>query len=221
MKKLLLTALLGLCALPAYAGTVLFIGDSHSVGPFGWRLDELLRDSGRVTATYSSCGSIAQWWVTAKPTPCGYFFRDTDGKTEKGKKGPTPVFSDLLERVKPDAVIVELGANYAGLPSDEFAVKDMAAMAGKIVASGAECYWVTKPDARKNAENIPRILRLTSEAVKDKCRIFDSTKVTKYPAEGGDGVHYWFKEGMPIADEWARKVYDWFSAAPEKEKNSD
>lgn len=211
MKKLVIAAALAVLASPACAGTVLFIGDSHSVGPFGWEVDTLLREAGHRTATYASCGSIAQWWVTGKATPCGYYFRDLDGRTEKGQKGPTPIFADLLAAVKPVAVIVELGANYAGNPSDEFAIKDMSALAERIKASGAACFWVTKPDSRKNHGDIPRILELTYKAVADKCEVFDSTKVTKYPATGGDGIHYWFNEGLPIAKAWARHVFDWAS----------
>ncbi len=66
-------------------------------------MDALLREAGLKTATYASCGSIAQWWVTGKPTPCGYFFRDLEGKTEKGQKGRMPIFTELLAEVKPEA----------------------------------------------------------------------------------------------------------------------
>lgn len=219
MKKIIIAAFIIFSGLPASAGTVLFVGDSHSVGPFGWKVDELLRGAGHATASYASCGSIAQWWVTGKPTPCGYFFRGLDGKTEKGQKGPTPIFAELLAKVRPDAVIVELGANYAGLPSDDFAVKDMAAMAEKIRAAGAACYWVTKPDSRKGHDDIPRILELTYKAASDKCRVFDSTKVTTYPETGGDGIHYWFKEGLPLANAWAQSVFDWLGLpAPKRQK---
>jgi hypothetical protein len=211
MKKMIVSVLLAAIAAPAFAGTVLYVGDSHSVGPFGWKLDELLRGAGQKTATYASCGSIAQWWVTGKSTPCGYFFRGLDGKTDKGVKGPTPKFADLLKRVKPNVVVVELGANYENMPSDDFAIKDMGAMADRIKAAGAACFWVTKPDSRAGHANIPRILDLTSKAVSGKCKLFDSTKVTHYPATGGDGVHYWFKEGMPIANAWAQHVFDWLA----------
>jgi len=208
MRGLIVSICLALAA-PASAGTVLFVGDSHSVGPFGSTLDGLLRAAGHNTATYASCGSIAQWWVSAKPTTCGYYFRGLDGAEEKGLKAPTPVFSDLLAAVKPDAVIVELGANYGGNPSDDFAVADMAAMVEKIKAAGAACYWVTKPDSRKSPEQTPRILALTAKAVGGYCRIFDSTKVTAYPAEGGDGIHYSSAAGRPIAEAWAKAVSAW------------
>ncbi len=89
MKRLLFSVFLALpCA--AAAETALFIGDSRSIGPFGWRMDELLRGAGYKTGTYASCGSIAQWWETGKQTPCCFHFRGPDGKVEKGQRGPTP-----------------------------------------------------------------------------------------------------------------------------------
>ncbi|HNW44650.1 MAG TPA: SGNH/GDSL hydrolase family protein [Elusimicrobiales bacterium] len=206
-RVLILLCLLAALSLPASAANILFIGDSHSVGPFGWKMDELLRTvPGAKVGTYSSCGSIYQWWETAKPTPCGYFFRDMDGKTEKGTKGPTPIFDTLMKEVKPALVVVELGANYAGYESDDFAVNDMKKLVKKISDSGAACFWITKPDARKKAD-IPRILQLTYKAVTPYCEYFDSTLVTKYPAEGGDGVHYWSPAGTPIAKAWAEAAF--------------
>lgn len=209
MKKYFFSAaLLAALALPASASNILFIGDSHSVGPFGWKLDELLRTvPGAKVGTYSSCGSIFQWWETGKPTPCGYFFRDTAGRTEKGNKGPTPLFDRLMAEVKPDLVVVELGANYAGYESDEFAVGDMKKLVKKIADAKAKCFWISKPDSRKNHGDIPRILQLTQAAALPYCEFFDSTTVTRYPEEGGDGIHYWFPAGMPIANSWAEKAF--------------
>jgi len=46
----------------------------------------------------------------------------------------------------------------------------------------------------------------------DYCEIFESDLVTKYPATGGDGVHYWNTLGTPIAKAWAKKVFDVFQA---------
>lgn len=192
----------------ALAGTVLFIGDSHSVGPFGQSLDQLLRTLPNTrVASYASCGSIAKWWYNQTTTPCGYFFHGENSTSESGKSTATPLFTPHLNRLKPDLTIVELGANYAGLPNDNFAINDMRRMAKEIIESGSDCLWVTKPDSRDRT-NIPRILRLTNEAVKDYCVIFDSTKVTTYPATGGDGVHYWNTLGTPIARKWASLVFE-------------
>ena len=209
MKNRLLTfvSLAILLSIPASAANVLYIGDSHSVGPFGWKMDEQLRTvPGAKVGFYASCGSIFQWWVTGKPTPCGYYFRGTDAKVDKGVKGPTPIFDNLMKEVKPSLVVVELGANYAGYPSDDFAVNDMKALVKKISDAGAACFWITKPDSRGH-EDIPRILELTHKAVTPYCTYFDSTLVTKYPATGGDGIHYWFKAALPIANAWAEAAF--------------
>ena len=210
MKKVIFNILgiLLLFAAQSPAATALFIGDSHSVGPFGWKLDELLRGvPGTSVASYASCGSIALWWETGKPTPCGYYFRDTGGKINKGLKAPTPYFDVLLDEVKPDLVVVELGANYSNIPSDDFAVNDMKKLAKKIADSGSACFWITQPDSRKGKDQIQRILELTRKAVTPYCSYFDSTKVTGYPSEGGDGIHYWFQEGLPIANAWAEAAF--------------
>ena len=188
--------------------SILFVGDSHSVGPFGQTLDKLLRTIPEAeVASYASCGSIAKWWYTGTATPCGYFFHPENSGIEQGTKGPTPIFSTLFSNQKPHLTIVELGANYAGMPSDEFAINDMKRMAKEIRDGGSECLWVTKPDSRDRTA-IPRILKLTKDAVGEYCTIFDSTKVTTYPATGGDGVHYWNTLGTPIAKKWAGLVFD-------------
>jgi hypothetical protein len=208
MKKIIMFAIICVFAAHSYAADVLFIGDSHSVGPFGWKMDELIRNEPNIKlGTYASCGSVFNWWETGKPTPCGYFFRDVNGKTEKGAKGPTPIFDTLMEELKPQIVIVELGANYAGWASDNAAVEDMKKLVDKIADSGAKCFWISTPDARKGKENIPRVLRLTEEAVLPYCQFFDSTLVTTYPSEGGDGIHYWNEKGRPIAENWANEAF--------------
>lgn len=197
------------------SGTVLLLGDSHSVGPFGQTLDKELRGRGLRTATYASCGSIAQHWETGKETTCGYFSKTLDGKITQLPRAKTPALESLLKEVRPDYVIVELVTNYALLPSDSFAIKDMKKLVEKIKISGAKCFWVGAPDMRRFRNELPRFRRLVEEAVGSDCEIFDSETVTNYPASGGDGIHYWSAAGTPIAQSWAREVASWF------EKNVD
>ena len=188
------------------ASTVLIIGNSHLVGPFGWYLDENLRKSGLQVATFASCGSIAKWWSSGQKTTCGFYSNNLKGEVFKATVHPTPILSELLLQVRPDTVLVELGANYVNTPSDEFAINDLKAMVKTIKDSGARCYWIGSPDSRKYRTERPRIYRLITEAVGSDCPIFNSMNVTSYPETGGDGVHYWFKEGMPIARKWADAV---------------
>lgn len=195
-----------------FASTVLIIGDSHSVGPFGWRLDEQLRKKGHQVATYASCGSIAKWWTTtSQPTTCGYYSNDLNNTVTTSKTHPTPLLPELLKTVKPDSVIVELGSNYVKYTNDDFVKQDLKKLVQQIKDSGANCFWITAPDMRLYRDALPRLDKLVQESVGEDCRIFDSKTVTSYPATGGDGVHYWFKEGAPIANYWADEVVKGFS----------
>lgn len=196
-----------------FATTVLFIGDSHSVGPFGWRLDENLRKEGLKVATYASCGSIAKWWTSQQKTTCGFYSNDINGNVTRANVHPTPKFQDLLDSVRPDAVIIELGANYVKTPSDEFAVNDLKNLLKMVKESGASCFWITPPDSRLYRAERPRLRKLIDQAVGNDCKIFESRDVTSYPETGGDGVHYWFKEGMPIARKWADSAFEAFKAS--------
>lgn len=197
--------------------TVLVIGDSHTVGPFGWYLDENLRSNGHKVATYGSCGSIAQWWSTGQQTTCGYYSKDLDGNVVKKDKFPTPNFKKILEDVKPDSVIVELGTNYVKTPSDAFVKKDLASFVNLIKESNANCFWISPPDMRKFRGEISRLDKLIDEAVGKDCKVFDSKTVTKYPLTGGDGIHYWFTEALPVAHRWADGAYEAFTKLPHEE----
>lgn len=192
------------------AATVLFVGDSHSVGPFGWAMDQNLRDGGHQVATYASCGSIPKWWTTGQTTPCGFFSRDLKGTKVQLAKAATPLMDNLLAEVKPDVVVMEFGGNYTTTPSDDFVKKDIKSFIAKIKASGAECFFITNPDTRKHRAENPRVLKLIKEAVGTNCPIFESYLVTKYPETGGDGIHYWNTLGTPIAKSWAKKAFEAF-----------
>jgi len=192
------------------AATVLFVGDSHSVGPFGWTFDQNLRDEGHQVASYASCGSIPKWWFSGQKTTCGFLSRDLHGKKNQLNQNPTPLIDTLLSDIKPDVVVMEFGGNYLNIPSDEFVKKDIRLFIAKIKASGAACFWITNPDTRNNRAVIPRVLALIKEAVGTDCPIFESQLVTKYPATGGDGIHYWNTLGTPIAKSWADIAFEAF-----------
>lgn len=185
------------------ASTILVIGDSHTVGPFGQKLDALLRAEGGRVATYASCGSIARWWYTGQNTNCGYFERDLDGKSVEVTTHATPVFTELVSRVHPDHVIVALATNYVREPSDDVIKRDLSRMLDDIRSSGAACFWILPPDMRKFRSQIPRLSRLVKEVAGPECRYFESASVTRYPDTGGDGIHYWSAEGTPLARAWA------------------
>jgi hypothetical protein len=192
------------------ASTVLFIGDSHSVGPFGWAFDQHLRDAGHTVGTYASCGSIPRWWFNGQKTTCGYFSRNTLGEKTQSKEAQTPLIDQLLKDIKPDVVVMEFGGNYVKTPSDEFVINDIKKIVSVIKTSGTQCFWITNPDTRTFRAELPRITALIKTAVGEDCPIFESHLVTRYPETGGDGVHYWNTLGTPIAKSWALKAFESF-----------
>lgn len=207
MKSIIFT-LLFIFSIPAWAKTILYVGDSHSVGPFGWALDQKLRDDGNAVFTAASCGSIAKWWYTGQQTPCGFFKRDLEGVKTEATKAATPLIENLIQSVRPEVVFIELGGNYLTLPSDKFVIDDIRKIVATVRNSGAQCFWITQPDTRANRAAIPRIAKLTREAIGNDCVIFESFLVTKYPTTGGDGTHYWFPAAMELAKNWAQAAFN-------------
>lgn len=208
MKRALLLALF---SAHIQASTVLFVGDSHSVGPFGWALDQHMRDAGHDVATYASCGSIPKWWSTGQKTSCGFFSRDLKGTKTSLTNSPTPLIDSLLADIKPDVVVMEFGGNYLKTPSADYITQDIKSFVKKVKDSGARCLWITQPDSRTNRSEIPRVAHLIKEAIGKDCPIFESYNVTKYPTTGGDGTHYWSTEGTPNAKKWAKAAFDFFA----------
>jgi len=166
---------------------VLFIGDSHTVGPFGIKLDELLRNNFYVE-TYGVCGAVGEWFFIGKETKCGYFFRDISGNIYKGLKTKTPDIKEIVYKLQPDFIIAEFGANY--YYSDEaYILKDFNSLIS-FISSISKCFIISQPDSRKFRDKIEYINKLTLKANKNRCLFFDSSSVTNYPDEGGDGIHY-------------------------------
>lgn len=142
----------------AGAPRVLYIGDSHSVGPFGHELDAELRAAYPVwkIETYASCGSSPNWFLpgngaSGHASPCGTWFhrynpRNPSQLESLTAAAPTPLIGTLLAS-RPDAVIVALGANMANWDRGGISGLDTArALANAVVAGGARCIWIGPPD---------------------------------------------------------------------------
>jgi hypothetical protein len=121
------------------------------------------------------------------------------------KKAPTPNFETLLNKHRPQLVVIELSGNYYR-QNQVFAINDMKQMASMAVSQGAKCLWVTTPKTRIDYEKIDILLKSVRNGVSEYCTIFESHLVTEYPEAGGDGIHYWFPAGIPIAKNWAKLV---------------
>jgi len=198
----------------AASPVILFIGDSHAVGSFGIQQDALLRGIGKFrVATYAICGSSPQSWFQGDKTQCGYFFRDTQGREQRGWEAKTPLLANLLVTHQPSYTVVELGANMYGYPS-EWVEKTSHEMAMAIVNSGSKCIWIGPPRARIQPEpELSRVFEAMRAGVGQYCLFFDSRKFTIYPDTGGDGIHFntLGEAGQRIAENWALSAFYAFS----------
>jgi hypothetical protein len=238
MKKIL-TLLIALTTLSpnAHAIKILFFGDSHSVatvGPFGIRMNNLLRSipNAEVT-THARCGSILSWWYSGKSTTCGYFDQSPQGEplppipTPGGSwavNAPTPKIIPLIEEIKPDLIVIEMGGNYQHANNPNALIKSEL---GKFITdlenfkktfqTNTQCVWIGLPsrrlpedpiEAKKFQAMIDSLVLSIQQTVEASCEFIDSTKLTVFPTHGGkDGVHYSFKEGIPVANAWAEKAF--------------
>lgn len=192
---------------------LLFIGDSHTVGPFGQKLDSLLRGLARWTVnTVGACGTSPAEWLLARESLCGYFERSYDGTVElTDSPHATPKWNELLARLKPARTIVALGTNRIDAPDTQLE-PDLRRMISAIRASGSECVWIGPPHmrvySRDQIENFYRMMeRIRSDL---PCKIVRSHDLTQYPLHIGDGIHYngsMGALGRELAEKWARDVF--------------
>lgn len=113
----------------------------------------------------------------------------------------------------PTHIIVEFGANYWGY-TDSFIETDLDNLFTNIERSGAKCLFVSMPDTRDEriASRQAQIIEISKTAAQGRCSFFDSTTVTKYPLEDGDGIHYSGSEELDaISTTWAEAVFKEFS----------
>lgn len=200
---------------------VLHIGDSHTVGIYGQEMDRLLRSSGAKIETYGSAGSSPRWWLTGQVTRSGFFSRDSEGTTVQPANWrdphPTPKFKDLAGRFQPNIVMISLGANLINADGATIE-RQMRELADQAKATGARIIWVGPPDGRESIKPDSKqaeLYRHLERVAHEYGSFIDSRPLTEYPASGGDGVHYWGKEGSRIAREWANEVYTQIQALPE------
>jgi len=207
-------AFAGSDAPPSASRTILYIGDSHSVGSFGMQEDALLRRLGQFrVATYALCGSSVQTWLWGGMTNCGYFFKDAQGKEQRGWEVEAPRMATLLKVHQPAHTVVQLGANMYGHPP-EWIEKTAHEMAMAIVNSGSKCIWIGPPQARIQPEpELEKVFAALQRSVGPYCLLFDSRKFTTYPATGGDGIHFnsLGETGQHMAEQWALSAFYAFS----------
>jgi hypothetical protein len=226
VKKWIQIIILAAAALStkAFAGKILYIGDSHSTAPhapFGERMNALLRTLPNAEISFHSrCGSTVNWWYAGSTGKCGYFDQEPTGTAQAGMNSPTPLVTEMMDRFQPTFMIVQLGANYmTGSDWAANAKKDIQKLVDDLRFHGIPCLWIGQPDFRlpTDPEQAQTVLKRRDdliftirETVEPVCTYVDSTTLTRYPAVGGDGHHYSMKEGKEIGFAWAESVFRQF-----------
>ncbi len=211
LKKIIIASALIITNLAfSNAETVLYIGDSHSYGKFGTVIDTELRLKYESVAIYSSCGSSARNWLNEsglEKTVCGFWMKDNE--TEKRVANyKTPSLSELLLKYNPDVTIVQLGTNMAASKNPENHKASVEKIMELIKNSGSKCVWIGPPDA--NSAVVPdERLKIVSDylisiSAKWDCSYIDSLKLTSFPVESKEGIHYPPKH----AEAWGIKVVE-------------
>jgi hypothetical protein len=137
----------------ALAGLViLIIGDSHLAQKdfLLASLQEGLVGQGATVSTYAVCGSQPHDWVAQTTLPCGKAERHNLDEPVIDKSPKVKVWSlaDLVRRVRPDLLIVELGDNMGGygvlpeLPRDWITTEVREMLQPVVIAHHLPCLWV-------------------------------------------------------------------------------
>lgn len=127
----------------------LIIGDSHfsTENYLITTLHNGLLQQGAQVETYGACGLTASDWINPRVTPCGTAHRSGAGPVQEYRKGATnwPI-DELIDRVKPNVVIVGLGDTMAGYGRRDMPKLWISDNVGDLVdhikAHNVACIWV-------------------------------------------------------------------------------
>ncbi|MFO0757645.1 MAG: hypothetical protein U0359_14205 [Byssovorax sp.] len=210
---------------PPHCGAlrVLFLSDSHALGPFGERLEAwFLKLPGAAVSTYAIGGSSPAFWFKGNRSNHAFVFHGCGGapvprKNLKHLEMWTPLLADIL---KPPAapperemIVIGQGSNVPGTPS---VYVEQAERLARAAHDGRPrtCVWIGPPRMRRWG---PRYLDEVYGAIEAglqaaaaggaPCTLIDSRKHSAYPDGEGDGIHYPFSPaGLAAAVRWADGV---------------
>jgi len=227
--------------------TVLVLGDSHAMGYFGRVLHNRLRKTFKADVTLvGACGKSEPGFLRGSYAKCGVLIRTARNRTRyplgcrqnpcKDKHGTRcskrncrpKKLTTYLRTLKPDVVILQLGANstWMGTAEDGWPKvrANIRAVVAQLKAAGTRCVWVTAPDTMiRKAETQDKFAALYENELRGQCEVFNSrpshrpymhyskvVKEMKLPPSKHDMMHYWWfgKRGKRIQTRWATDIIE-------------
>lgn len=200
--------------------TILYLGDSLSMGAFGTTLDSGLRNQGAEVFTVVAGGASPYYWLKAYqslPSTIGFWEKTPINERRVNYIRAVPKMEDLIEEHSPEIIVVQTGINlYATLRSRRRPKEDnvleirslIDQMSHSISKSGARAYWILPPHSheRRYSLDLQNELAGIMRSVVNEYdgAVFESGQVTKFtdPYPATDGIHY----GPTEAAAWATRV---------------
>jgi acyl-CoA thioesterase-1 len=125
------------------------------------------------------------------------FYKDYEVSVAISTYARTPRLKNLLEKYKPDIVILTLGANDVFVPFPQTAIPHVESIVKKI--GDRECYWISPPTWKPDSGIVDVIKEHAAP-----CKFFDSRNLTLKRA--GDHIHPTDKGGA----DWAELFWAYF-----------
>lgn len=245
MKRILCFILIFL-SFSAFTKNILIVGDSHMANPLGQYLLNHFASLNHNVAIFGHASSAPIDWLGEQEVKHKGGVYHAAYYNKKYYKNPKPThwkeyigvlkFNKLLNNmlyhpewvqdkpIKPDVVIVELGANDAkaiadinGNKKQPYSDRFDAAfkMSSKIVERGAKCIWILPPNGvAKPKKNQEILYEMLQKAISKNCFIYTGSK--KFVAEkntllGCDGYHFnCNKKEKMKAFEWSLEIKKFF-----------
>ncbi len=225
--------------------TVLILGDSHMMGYFGRVLhNRVSRRFGADVTMVGACGKSEPGFLKGSYTRCGVQIRTSSNRkwyplgcpqnpckkkhgTSCSKRNCRPAkLSSYLKRLKPDLVILQLGANSTwmgtagnGWPAVRANIRKVVA---KLKAAKARCVWITPPDTMIRTQSTQdKFTAMYEEELAGHCNVFNSrpshrpymhyatiVREMRLSSKQHDRMHYWVfgRRGRRIQTRWAQEV---------------
>jgi len=128
--------------------TILVLGESHMSieNHLMEPLNASLVKQGASVHSIGACGANAGDWLTTKKVDCGAEQTNTGKITIKGRDATTIPVADLINKYKPDLVVVVIGDTMASYDNPTFPKtwvwQNVTSLTKAIAATGTKCAWV-------------------------------------------------------------------------------
>jgi hypothetical protein len=194
--------------LTVQAKDVIYLGDSLSANDsFGKRIYELINQS--YTIEFEAlCGSSPFWWVKGSvKTGCGY-----NSNMIWKKSGTSSKIQTLIAKENPHYIVIQQGTNLLTGQLSQASIRSQVQNLLNLIPEDTKCIWIGPPDAddsKISDTKFSNFYSLLKTILKNKCLLIDSwgvEKVTHYPNNQGDGIHFSGKVQDSEEDKWFKHV---------------